>query len=237
MSVLAYASRPGTSRPLADPSRHAAPQVFDALRDMIMSLQLVPGAVLSRVDLQAQFRLSSTPIRDALFKLQEEGLVEIYPQRATVVSLIDIPMAQQAQFLRRSIEQEVVRVLALAPDKALLRQLRAMIADQKNLAAKNDLEGFSAADRAFHKLLYDAAGAPGLWFLVRRHSGHIDRIRRLCLPAAGKYAEIVRDHTAVVKAIAGGDPHVAQGCLRDHLSRSIAHWDDMRGAFPGYFRD
>jgi GntR family transcriptional regulator, rspAB operon transcriptional repressor len=237
MNVLAFTPKPQVQKSKANASRPVAPQVFDTLRDQIISLQLIPGTVLSRGDLQARFRLSSTPIRDALVKLQEEGLVEIYPQHATMVSLIDIPMAQQAQFLRRAIEQEAVRLLASSSKRLVVERLRSLIVEQKALAADNDLEGFSAADRAFHKALYDAACAPDLWALVRRHSGHIDRIRRLTLPAKGKYSEIIRDHTAITKAIARGDPALAQQALRDHLSRSIAHWEGMRGIFPGYFRD
>jgi DNA-binding GntR family transcriptional regulator len=221
---------------LPDPSRHAAPQVFDELREMIISLRLTPGTVLSRGDLQREFGVSSTPIRDALIRLQEEGLVEIYPQRATVVSPIDLPMARQAQFLRRSIEQEAVRLLAEAPDRDLVRRLQAIIAGQKDLAARQDYDGFSASDLAFHKALFDAAGAPDLFLMMRRHSGHIDRIRRLYLPVEGKTAQIIRDHGAIVKAIAEGKPEAAQRHMRDHLSRSIAQWDEMRKTFPGHFR-
>ena len=59
-----------------DPSRRAAPQVFERLRDQIIALVLPPGAPLARVTLQAEFGLSSTPIRDALMRLAEEGLVD-----------------------------------------------------------------------------------------------------------------------------------------------------------------
>ena len=82
--------------PPRDRSRQAAPQVFEHLREKIMSMELVPGTVLSRQELQLQFGLSSTPIRDALLKLAEESLVEIFPQHATRVSPIDLDLARQA---------------------------------------------------------------------------------------------------------------------------------------------
>ena len=172
---------------------------------MILSLKLAPGTALSRSELQKQFGLSSTPIRDALMRLEEAGLVEVFPQSRTIVSLIDVPLARQAQFLRRSIEQEAVRVLAQAPDAALVDRLRAVIDEQSTRAKAEDLERFNDADLAFHKLLYDAAGVPDLWALVRSRSGHIDRIRRLHLPIGGKAAQIVRDHSAIVNAIAKGE--------------------------------
>ena len=106
-----------------DRSRHAAPQVFEHLREQIMSLELAPGAPLSRVTLAEAYGLSQTPIRDALMKLAEEALVEIYPQHTTVVSRIDIAAARQAHFLRRSIELEIVHVLAQQPDPLLVQRL------------------------------------------------------------------------------------------------------------------
>jgi GntR family transcriptional regulator, rspAB operon transcriptional repressor len=219
-----------------DPGRAAAPQVFDSLREGILSLELAPGTVLSRVDLQQRFGVSSTPVRDALMRLQEEGLVEVFPQAATRVSLIDVPLARQAQFLRRALEQEAVRLLAAAPGPDLLARLRELITLQRASARRGDLERFNAADLDFHRLIYEAAGVPDLWLLVRRRSGHIERIRRLHLPIKGKAAQIVRDHRAVVDALEARRPARAAAALRDHLSRSLAYSDELRLRFPSYFR-
>src|SRR6476646_2368637 len=95
-----------------DRDRQAAPQVFERLRGMIISLALPPGSALSRAELAAQFGVSSTPIRDALMRLEEEGMVDVFPQYATVVSRVDVRLAQQAHFLRQAVELEIVRALA-----------------------------------------------------------------------------------------------------------------------------
>jgi DNA-binding GntR family transcriptional regulator len=226
-----------TTWQLRNRSKQAAAQVFDQLRDMILSLTLAPGTALSRSALQGQFGLSSTPIRDALMRLEDAGLVEVFPQSGTIVSLIDVPLARQAQFLRRSIEQEAVRILAAAPDADLVSRLNAIIEEQASRAKAGDLERFNEADLAFHRILYDAAGVPDLWALVRRRSGHIDRIRRLHLPIGGKAAQIVRDHSAIVNAISKGDADLAQSELRDHLSRSLAFSNELRVRFPSYFKE
>ena len=87
--------------------------MFERLRDTIISLKLPPGSPLSRAALAEQFGVSSTPIRDALMRLDEEGLVEVFAQYATVVSRIDVGLAQQAHFLRQALELEIVRSLAI----------------------------------------------------------------------------------------------------------------------------
>lgn len=211
--------------------------LFEKLLAMILSLSLAPGADLSRVALQKRFGVSSTPIRDALMRLEQIGLVDVFPQSGTRVSLIDVAKARQAQFLRRSIELEVVHTLASSPDEGVLDSLRAVIAEQKARAKAGDLKRFNEGDLAFHRILYDAAGMPDLWALVRRQSGHIDRIRRLHLPVKGKAAQIVRDHTAIVQAIEAGDPKLAQQKTREHLSQSLAYSKELRARFPAYFKE
>jgi DNA-binding GntR family transcriptional regulator len=218
-----------------DRSRHAAPQVFERLRDMILSLQLTPGTVLSRTDLAAQFGLSQTPIRDALIKLGEEGLVDIFPQHATVVSRIDATAAAQAQFLRRSIEAEVVFTLAARSDPALIARLRAQVDVQTALTGSTSYLEFIEADRAFHRLMYVAAGVPDLFDLVRQRSGHLDRLRMLNLPSVGKQRTIIRDHRRIIDAIAAGDAPSAQEALREHLSGTLGQIEAIRKAHPDYF--
>ena len=213
-----------------------AAQVFDTLREEIIGLKLSPGAVLSRLDLQERFRLSSTPVRDALMRLKEEGLVEIFPQHATIVSPIDINRAREGQFLRRSIEMELVRVLASAPDAGLIANLRSVIRQQTAFADLGEHEAFSGADQQFHRLLYVAGGVENLWRLVRKQGGHIDRLRRLHLPVEGKIREILRAHTAIVDAIEAGSPEKAQLAMLEHLSRSLDFVGTLRERYPEYFR-
>lgn len=217
-----------------DRSRHAAPQVFEKLRELILSLELAPGTVLPRNELAERFGLSQTPIRDALLKLGEEGLVDIFPQHATVVSRIDIAAAKQAHFLRRSIELEVVRTLAANPNDALVATLQGHISRQEAVLKTGDYRDFVAADQAFHYEMYQAANVPDLWDLVRRLSGHVDRLRRLHLPVEGKAQAVVRDHRRIVEAIAKRDPDAAQERLRQHLSGTLGKVDEIRERFPDY---
>src|SRR4051812_19857078 len=108
--------------------RQASPQVYESLRGQILSLELAPGTTLVRPDIAARYGVSQTPVRDALQRLQHEGLVDIFPQAATQVSKIDLDSATQAHFLRRALETEIVRLIATKPDAALVAQLRALLA-------------------------------------------------------------------------------------------------------------
>ena len=205
-----------------DRDRQAAPQVFERLRGMIIALELPPGSPLSRAALAGQFGVSSTPIRDALMRLEEEGLVDVFPQYATVVSRVDVRLAQQAHFLRQAVELEIVRGLAIQRDEALAAELHAAIARQQQYAKDGDFEKFMAADKQ------------DIWALVRSRSGHIDRLRRMHLPSPGKAQDIVRHHRLIVKAIDAAEPDEAQKHLRTHLSGTMSELIRIRARHPEY---
>lgn len=214
--------------------RQAAPQLYELLRGAIIDLSLPPGSPLSRTALANQFGVSSTPVRDALMKLAEEGLVDVFPQHATEVSKIDVEAAHQAHILRRALETEMVRIAAKDGRSELTLALEQSVARMKALLDLKDFERFSEEDAFFHKQLFTAAGAPDLWLLVRSRSGHLDRLRRLHLPSPGKGEAIVADHAAVAKAIAAKDGAKAEAAMRKHLAGTVANVADIRSRFPDF---
>ncbi len=218
-------------------NRHlrAAPQLFERLRERIIALELAPGAPLSRVELMDEFGTSVTPIRDALQRLADEGLVEIFPQHATVVSRIDLAHASQTQFLRRSIELEVVTTLVRVADAATFELLRAILA--KHRAALEDLGEFKRFDMRFHQAMYEAAGVPDLFALVRSRSGHIDRLRALHLPIAGKAKAILRDHGRILDALEARNTAAAQRAVHEHLSGTLTQVAAIAKRHPDYVRE
>jgi GntR family transcriptional regulator, rspAB operon transcriptional repressor len=217
-------------------SKPGAAEVFDTLRNDIIGLTLPPGAPLQRADLQDRFGVSSTPVRDALMRLAEEGLVVVFPQHATLVSYIDLAAAERAQFLRKAVEIEVVRTLAQEPTRVPLNVLRGLIDGKSAFADGGDHAAFMEADAAFHRILFEAAGVLALWWVIRRGSGHIDRLRRLHLPVEGKMREIIRFHRAIVDAIAAGEAAAAENAMREHLSRSLQFADALKARHPTFFQ-
>ena len=220
--------------PALDRSRHAAPQVLDYLREQIISLTLPPGSILSRQDIAANFGLSQTPVRDALIHLAEEGLVDVFAQHKTVVSRIDIRAAKQAHFLRRSIELEIARVLASTPDEALVKALRSIIASQTQALTEGNYETLLGNDRQFHIQMYEAAAVPDLYAIVKRNSGHLDRLRRLHVPQPGKAESVIAEHGQIVDAIAAGNPAEAMRAVEKHLTGTLFWIDGVRAEYPDY---
>ncbi|TPJ49620.1 GntR family transcriptional regulator [Mesorhizobium sp. B2-6-4] len=219
-----------------DRSRQVALQIHEILRDRILTVELAPGTVLSRASLQVEFGVSQTPVRDALMRLQEEGMVEIYPQYATVVARIDIRHARQAQFLRLSVELEAVRRLTLESPAQTAAELDDILTRQEIVASPKTYNVFDSLDREFHRKIYERAGILELWATVRRQSVHLDRLRRLNLPMPGKMQTVLEDHRAIVKAVRSGDTDAAASALRRHLSGTLSIIDVISEQFPNYIR-
>lgn len=102
----------------------AANRVYARLRSRIVSLELLPGAVLSRADIAKEHDVSQSPVREAIQMLEQEGLVASFPQSKTVVTKIDVEHARETQFLRLSVELEVAKTLALKNEPDLLLPMK-----------------------------------------------------------------------------------------------------------------
>ncbi|MEC9403397.1 MAG: GntR family transcriptional regulator, partial [Pseudomonadota bacterium] len=176
-------------------------QIQESLRARIISLDLKPGLSLSRTDLATHYGVSQTPVRDAMMKLEEEGLLTIYPQSKTEVSKIDVDHARETQFLRLSLELEVTRTLARQEDKSSIAPARQILKLQETAHAEGDLGLFATFDKRFHLSLFKAVGLASLCQLVASRSGHIDRLRNLNLPDPGKPASILRYHGLILAGI------------------------------------
>jgi DNA-binding GntR family transcriptional regulator len=219
-----------------DRSRQVAPQILEILRSRILSMNLPPTTVLSRVSLQNEFNVSQTPVRDALIRLEEEGLVEVYPQYATMVARIDMDHAVQAHFLRLSVELEAIRRLTADSPAETAAELEEILKRQETLGSPTTFDPFDALDKEFHRVLFERTGILGLWATVRRQSVHLDRLRRLNLPMPGKLDTVINDHHHVVDAVRSGAPETAVAALRKHLSGTLSIIDIICEKYPDYVR-
>ncbi len=224
-----------TSPILLDRSRQVAVQIHEILRGRILTVELAPGALLVRGAIQEEFGVSQTPVRDALLRLQEEGLVDIFPQHATLVSRIDLDHARQAQFLRLSLELEALRRLAAEAPKETAAALDEILRRQEAVADPATYDRFDALDREFHRVLYERSGNLGLWRVMRTRSTHLDRLRRLNLPMPGKMQGVLQDHHAIVRAMGEGNAcGAAEEAMRHHLSGTLAIVATISAQYPEF---
>ncbi|PCJ09669.1 MAG: GntR family transcriptional regulator [Rhodobacteraceae bacterium] len=218
------------------PNAPASSQVYETLRARIVSLELPPGERLSRAELSDQFGVSASPLREAIQRLERDGLVATFRQSRTVVTHMDPDLLQQEHFLRTGIECEVVNALAGMADKSVLKKASAIIRMQRVLVEDPDqIDLFRKLDEDFHYELFAAAGYLPLHLFVTERSSQMARLRSIDLPSEGKLASVVEGHEAVIEAICSSDCHAATDAIRAHLSGTIARLPQIMARYPKYF--
>jgi DNA-binding GntR family transcriptional regulator len=213
----------------------AGGRILDDLRQRILTLALKPGAPLSEKELTVGYGVSRTPVREALIRLAEEGLVDIVPQSGTFVGRIPQGALPEAVVVRKALEGAAIGyALEVASDDDLER-LAALIARQEALASIDDQPGFHAADEAFHATLAEIAGHPGLWRIAQQAKLQIDRCRLLTLPAPGRMQTVMGEHRDILAALRRRDRAAALAAMERHLSSVVPDAEAIRARYPQYF--
>ena len=224
--------------PTARPAHRGATvsgTIYRDLRDDIVSLRRKPGEPVIEKEVAEAYGVSRTPVREAMLKLADEGLVEVFPQSGTFVARIPLSALPEAIAIRRALEEATVRYAAEQATGSQIARLRANLELQREMKEAGDFDGFHDADEAFHALLAEISGYPGFWAVTQQVKRQIDRYRHLTLPAAGRMDKALGEHSAIVEAVAARDPDRAVGELRHHLTDLQLGIADVRQTYPQYF--
>lgn len=216
----------------------ATQQVYSILLNRILNFDLKPFDELSEGRLAEQLGVSRTPVREALARLAKLQLVDIFPQRGTVIAPLRQRDLMRSQFMRESLELGLLRRAIRSPDRAkLVETLRSELTLQVTLAAMGDEQRFYAADELFHRHIAASAGLPDIWDDISDAKLHMDRFRHLMLASVETLPVIVDQHKAIVDAIAAGDLTGAEKSMKVHLRRIFTFLDRAFAAHPEYFEE
>lgn len=218
-----------------DPKLPIAMQAHAWIRRAILSLELQPNAALSEKELSTRFGISRTPVREALIKLSDEGLVDIFPQRGTYVSPIRVKEVTEAQFIREALETAVARTAAEKANDAFKARLRENLAEQRVAMESGRLEDFMRLDEAFHRAFSEFASLPRAWHVIQNVKGQLDRVRYLSLPHPGHVTHLYEQHKAISDAVQAGDPDAAADHMRHHLREVFKSIDELMLERPEMF--
>ena len=210
-------------------------RAYALLRDAIVAAELEPGRRLSENELATRLGVSRTPVREALLRLSDDGLVEVVPQLGSFVSRIHLRAVEDAHFVRESLECAAVRLAAERATPADLAALDAILASQREAGARGSFDEFYALDDAFHSALCAVSGHGGAWSVSQRVNHHLNRVRRLSLPEPRYLPEMIDDHASVVVGVRRQDADEAERALRAHLAHTLSGIPGIRRRNPEYF--
>jgi GntR family transcriptional regulator, rspAB operon transcriptional repressor len=210
-------------------------QVYAMIQEEIVALEFKPGQPLSEKELAVRYGVSRTPAREALLQLADEGLVEIYPQTGTFVARISVHGVTEAQFIREALECAALRRAIDRFTAADIKRLEANIDRQRAAHADQDVATFYILDEGFHQALVERSGFPGVWRVAQRAKVHLNRARRLSLPAISTIGELIDQHAAILARLAAGDGPGAEAALAQHLRMVLADLPALQQRYSDFF--
>ncbi len=209
---------------------------LSVLKDNIINLDLKPGTLVSENTMALELGISRTPVREALSELANIGIVEVFPQRGSRISLIDYDMIDETYFMRNLLECGVVKEVCRVIHEANIAELEENLRIQNQYCLNNNPEGLFEADNAFHKMLFQIAKKSKCYDVVRSFSIHFDRLRLLKVSASVGANKIVEDHRAILEAIKERDGEKAVTFMQQHLKQYEQERQELLNKFPEYFK-
>jgi len=216
-------------------SGRARAVIYARLRTQIISLERRPGDPIVESQIASDYGVSRTPVREAVLRLADEGLIEIFPQSGTFVARIPLGSLPEAIVIRKALELTSVQRAAERATRSQAVAISAILERQREAKRANDRGAFHLADEGFHAAIAEASGYPGIWKLVSQVKVHVDRYRRLTLPQRGRMERVIAEHSRILMGIEAGDARGAAAAMAAHLDGLAADIADIRRLNPNYF--
>jgi DNA-binding GntR family transcriptional regulator len=221
----------------APPERgNVTASVTSELRRAIVTLELEPGEILDKGAICERLGVSRFPVSEALARLQSEGLVEIMPQRGSMVSRVKIGDVVEYMLIRKALESEAIRVLMARPPGDLVGELEGNLAEQARAARKGDRETFHRFDIEFHEILFEAMNFSRIRAVIDSARANLDRARLLILDPR-RLSATQAEHKAIADGIAAGDADRAVAAMRRHIDKVTGELLSFARTAPDLFAD
>ena len=214
---------------------YGSADIYSELKEDIQFLAIKPGTKMVEAELSKQFGVSRTPVREALKRLNEEELIEIYPQRGTYVSQIDAGRVKEMAYMRHIIEKEVLT--ELCRKKAKVRTAVEENLLMMRLAIKNhDCKSYIQQDNQFHRTLFGCQGHEVMWDTVSSYLIQYSRILILELDLEDHLERSLESHEAIVDCIESGREEELMKILEEHHDYRMTESDrTIMSRYPEYF--
>jgi DNA-binding GntR family transcriptional regulator len=191
--------------------------VYEAIRDAIINRVIPPGSRLTEAALADQLNVSKTPVREALLKLRQIGLVEPSGRRGGRITLPSRSSIQHAYETRRALESFAAEIVAERGSAANIKLIRDAASRCLAAAEAGDFTGFRQWDVEFHEKIGEATGNPRLCDLLSDSLAVVMALRQRDVPRAEGSVACARAHLQIAKAITRRDPEAAGKAMREHV--------------------
>ena len=205
------------------------------IRDNIISLDMEPKSRVNDRELAAALGLSRTPVREALLELAKVDIVQVFPQRSSIIAPIDYDIMEEAYSMREILECAVVERCCKLESMDMLQELEENLKLQEFYLENRSPEKLMELDNEFHKMLFMAVKMPHVHSLMGTITIHFDRVRSLSYQTV-KEVKTVAAHRAILTAIVAHDSELAVDLMRKHLRNYTVEKEELIKRYPQYFK-
>ncbi len=190
--------------------------VFETLRDAIIQGRLKPGERLMEIQLAEEMGVSRTPVREAMRKLELEGLIVMVPRKGAYVAGISVKDIVDVFEVRAALESLAAGLAAERITEQELEELeRALV--QISEASGGNLDAVVQKDTNFHEIIYRASRNQRLMQIITHLQEQIQRFRTTSLSRPGRTKTAIEEHRKIVEAISERNVELAQALAREHI--------------------
>lgn len=194
--------------------------VFESLREAIISGQLRAGERLMEIQLAEEMGVSRTPVREAIRKLELEGLVAMIPRKGAYVAGLSFKDIVDVFEIRSALEGLAAELAAERITDEELEELERYLVKIAEAIEKGDLEKVVANDTDFHSLLYQASRNQRLSQIINNLREQIQRFRTTSLSYPGRMKTALEEHRKIVEAISARDGELASKLAHEHIENA-----------------
>ena len=196
-------------------------QVFNSLEEEILTGKLKKGDTLAEIALSKRLGVSRTPLRAALHRLAEEGLIEIAPNRGATVIGVGKEELVDIYKIRMRLEGLASREAAMRISDTDKKKLRDSVELSEFYIVKQDTEHLKELDSEFHNIIYKASGNRLLYKTLSELHRNIKVYRKLSLTVPERLEKSVKEHREILNAIDAGDADTADELTRRHIEAAL----------------
>jgi GntR family transcriptional regulator, rspAB operon transcriptional repressor len=196
-------------------------QIYEVIRGRIIIGELRPGQALNEFEIAKQLGVSRTPVREAVKRISDEGLIEVFAQNGTFVTKMSRSAIEEAYIIRNALELESVRRAAARMTREHKDALDDIIAMHQLAITRHRFADAIRLDDQFHRYIAEINGLSMLWRTVDISKAQMDRGRYLSIPRPGWGEVTIEQHKAIVAALTARKATAAVTAMRDHLNTSL----------------
>ena len=211
--------------------------IYQDIKSKILDMSYKPGQLVSETEISQDLQVSRTPVREVFIRLLHEGLLDIFPQKGTYISLIDMDFVNDSVYMRYVVEKQILSELCDSLNGEIPKDIQRNVRLQKDIVDNGgSINEFLELDNEFHKALFDLSNHKQIWRLLSTTKFHYNRYRILSMEEPEMFSAIYEQHASIIDCISRKDKLKLEVDLKTHIFAGLSKQGQVVKKYSSYFK-